>query len=375
MIHNLTLNDLREQGLILFETLSGSHAYGTALPTSDRDIRGVFILPEERILGLGVMYREQVNDDKNDIVFYEIRRFLELLSTNNPTVLELLNAPPDCIISKHPLFDQILAQRDTFITKACRNSFAGYARQQIQKAKGLNKKMNWEKERTIRKGVLDFCYVTHGQGSILIKDWIAQKNSRWMNKIFSMNLKLERFGLARVTHMRDMYAVFYDPTGSKGYKGMVSNEETANEVSLSSIAYGDKPVCYMQFNKDAYSIHCELYRSYQTWLKNSNKQRYVDTAAHGQQIDGKNMMHCMRLVQMSEEIASGQGIIVRRPNAQELLDIRHGKVDLETLISRVEDKISNIDTLFEQSGLPDSCEPIVAHELLVKIRKEFYAKR
>ena len=36
--------DLKEQGLILFEAISGSRAYGTSLPTSDTDIRGVFII-------------------------------------------------------------------------------------------------------------------------------------------------------------------------------------------------------------------------------------------------------------------------------------------------------------------------------------------
>jgi hypothetical protein len=27
---------------------------------------------------------------------------------------------------------------------------------------------------------------------------------------------------------------------------------------------------------------------------------------HGQRIDGKNMMHCMRLIQMSKEIGRGE---------------------------------------------------------------------
>jgi hypothetical protein len=44
----------------------------------------------------------------------------------------------------------------------------------------------------------------------------------------------------------------------------------------------------------------------------------VEVQGHGQRIDGKNMMHCMRLIQMSKEIGRGEGIIVRRPDAAEL---------------------------------------------------------
>src|SRR5574337_854806 len=111
---------------ILLEAVSGSHAYGTSTPTSDRDTRGIFILPEDAILG--TQYVEQLNDTNNDIVFYEIRRFLELTASNNPTILELLNTPPDCIVRKSPLFDLILEHKDEFITKICAKSFGGYAK-------------------------------------------------------------------------------------------------------------------------------------------------------------------------------------------------------------------------------------------------------
>jgi hypothetical protein len=57
--------------------------------------------------------------------------------------------------------------------------------------------------------------------------------------------------------------------------------------------------------------------------RKKNDSRYVEVQGHGQRIDGKNMMHCMRLIQMSKEIGRG-GIIVRRPDAAELLKIRRG---------------------------------------------------
>jgi len=45
----------------------------------------------------------------------------------------------------------ILEHKDEFITKVCCKSFAGYGIAQIKKAKGLDKKQNWEKGKVTRK--------------------------------------------------------------------------------------------------------------------------------------------------------------------------------------------------------------------------------
>jgi hypothetical protein len=44
-----------------------------------------------------------------------IKNFLELLV--QVICFELLNSPEDCIISKHPLFDLVLENKEKFITK------------------------------------------------------------------------------------------------------------------------------------------------------------------------------------------------------------------------------------------------------------------
>lgn len=370
----------------------GSQAYGTAIPTSDIDYAGVYIQDIDDILGFG--YKEQINDDKNDTVFYEVKRFLELVASNNPTILELLNTPEDCILYKHPLIGEIIEQRDQFITKKCSNSFGGYAIQQIKKAKGQDKKQNWEKEKVTRKDVLDFCYVIEGEKSIPWKIWNQDQGFE------------EKFcGVSNVPNARDMYAVFFDniayscfsesipgelrrlqkdaqnikgePFGF-GYKGLVktgegSNLAESNQLRLSSIPKGEKPICNIIYNKDGYTVHCKDYNEYQEWLDKRNLQRWVDVQSHGQKIDGKNMMHCRRLLEMAKEIAQGKGIIVRRENAQELLAIRRGEVDLQSLIDRAENDILEIDRLFSESNLPDSVDPDLTKSLLVSIRRKFYS--
>ena len=374
---------LKENNLILYEVISGSVAYGTNLPSSDEDRRYVYILPIDYILSGDII--DQVNDDTNDVVGYELGRFLNLISSANPNLLELLSMPEDCIVYKNPVFDIILENKDKLLTKKSKNSFAGYAVAQISKAKGQDKKQNWEKDKVTRKTPLDFCYIHLGEYSIPLKDYLKD------NKLD------QRFcGLSSIPHGKDTYALFYDrmsdyrfsemrpkwekflsnlfnSTEPLGFKGIAF--EDSNELRLSSIPK-DLPSKYfighISYNKDGYSQHCKDYNSYQTWLSERNEARWIDVQSHGQKIDGKNMMHCMRLMQMAREIAEGRGIIVRRENAEELLDIRRGKVDLQSLIDKVESEIKEIDRLFENSNLPDSVDMNFINELIIKIRKKIY---
>ena len=85
----MNIDQLKASNCIIFECISGSRAYGLATPTSDTDIRGVFISPPEIFYSLN--YVDQINNESNDIVYYEIRKFAELLLKNNPNILELLN--------------------------------------------------------------------------------------------------------------------------------------------------------------------------------------------------------------------------------------------------------------------------------------------
>jgi predicted nucleotidyltransferase len=393
----ITYEYLKENNCILYECIVGSQAYATNVETSDIDKKFVYILPEDCILGTG--YIEQINVNK-DYVGWEIRRFLELMGSNNPTVLELLNSPEDCIVSKHPLFDLIISHKDEFITKICKDSFGGYARQQISKAKGLNKKQNWEKDKVTRKDVLDFCYVIEGHKSIPMK-------------VFLNNYYDQKFcGVVNIPNARDMYALYYDDEAHRcfhpllsekskverkeyllskgrafgfGFKGITKKGEGANvaesnQLRLSSIPKVDqlghevKPIAIFTYNKDGYSSHCKDYKEYQEWLENRNETRYVETKEHGQRIDGKNMMHCIRLIRMAQEIGAGKGINVRRSDAEELLSIRRGEVDLDNLIQMADQAIEEMDSIFDNSDLPKKVDSGLVNSLLIKIRKDFYSR-
>lgn len=348
----------------IFRAIVGSQAYGTSTPSSDIDYKGIYCQDSRELLGFG--YKEQIEFSK-DHTEYEIRRFLQLIQSANPTVLELLYSPEDCVIISSPGYELLKSNRDKFLTTACANSFGGYAIAQIKKARGLDKKMNYEKSRIERKTPLDFCYVyENGKTKQILK--YLQEN----------DMVQEFCGLVRLDHFKDCYALHYDyqaqygvdqrnrPIQPLGYKGVIG--EDSNELRLSTVPKYSDPATVLYYNKDGYSMHCKDFKEYQDWLATRNTQRYVDSQNHGQQIDGKNLMHCRRLLDMAIEIATEGTIKVRRPNAEELLKIRRGEVKLDELIEQAEEDIKRLDEVFAKSSLPKEVDRDWVNNLLLKIR-------
>lgn len=383
----MTIQEMKKRNMLIFESIVGSQAYGLATPTSDLDMKGVYIQPLDDILTFG--YIEQVSDNKNDLVYYEIRRFLELISTNNPNILELLNLPKECIVYKHPIYDLILENSDKFISKICRNSFAGYAITQIKKARGLNKKIVNPVSKE-KKNPLEFCHVIDGHSTYSLNKWLDRNNKEQMF-----------CGIVNIPNARDMYALYYDQYSHnafselstienkdeykkeciekelfKHYKGIVKVHEDgnfpSNELRLSSIPKSEETLCIFSFNKDGYTKYCKEYKEYWEWVEKRNPHRYNDNIKHGKNYDSKNMMHCHRLLDMAIEIGSGKGINVRRPNREYLMNIRSGEMEYEQLVTDAERKIKKVDELFENSTLQNKVSSKFVNDLLLKIRKEFY---
>jgi hypothetical protein len=352
----MDFQDLKTKTILLLECVSGSRAYGLATPQSDTDIKGVFLLPKRSYYSLETA--DQVSNATNDEVYYELKRFVELLLKNNPNLLELLSTPEDCILFRHPVM--ALLTPELFLSKLCQQTFAGYAKAQIKKAKGLNKKIVNPIDRE-RKSVLDFCYVIHEQGSINLRTWLDKRG-----------LKQAHCGLVNIPHMREVYALFHNSQLTNGQlRGLCSGLD-ANDILLSSVAVGISPLAIMSFNKDGYSKYCKDYKEYWDWVEKRNDVRYANTVEHGKNYDTKNMMHTFRLLAMAEEIAREGKINVRRDDREFLLDIRAGKYEYEALVALADEKISLIDELYNNSQLPEIPNLDTVEDILIEIRESFF---
>ncbi len=355
-------------------------AYGLATPTSDTDIKGVYNLPKDQFFGLD--YIPQISNETNDEVYYEVGRFVELLLKNNPNILEILASPQDCILYQHPLMERL--KLEDFLSKLCKDSFAGYALTQIKKARGLKKKIvnPMEKE---KKSLLDFCYVLPvGTGCDLsAHEHLESKKSeskRSKNNILTLNnsaqewinnFDLSQIGLSKLPHIKDMFVMYYDESATLGYRGIIKNE-MSNEVSLSSIPKGEKEIAYLYFNQDEYSKYCKEYTAYWDWVEKRNEERYNTNQQHGKNYDSKNMMHTIRLLQSAEQILATGKLNIRVRNREELLAIKAGSMEYDTLLEMADALIASVEHHWATSTLPEKPNEDKAIKNLIAIREALY---
>ena len=436
-----TFEDIRNYNLLIYSYIRGSHAYGLQKPdgSSDTDTAGVFIEPNEWLLGLGLDYQEQIQDEKGDNVWYSLKKFMNMLLSSNPTVLESLFIPERCILYEHPIMTEIKKHRDKFVTKACFEHFIGYAYTQIKKARGLHKL--FVNPVTERKEPLDFVYTFYNQGSSNIKNWLEYRG-----------LKQQYCGLVNIPNMHDIYGCYYDwgnfflneeidcstllrafmgsnefydvrnaelkdivraierhgetekllsdykfvrtinmalfiadfyhihnTAGLKcwyeeqkpiGYKGMVGEDGLSNQLRLSSVSKGEKPICWVSYNQTGYQKHCIDYKNYTQWVANRNPERYKEN--QGKQFDRKNVAHAVRLMHMGLEIAQGKGFNVDRTNIDRdfIMNIRLGNTSYDEIIEYLNSKKVEMEEAMEKSTLPENIDVDFVNDLLMDIRKK-----
>lgn len=400
--------EIRSENCLLFEYTRGSTAYNLNTPESDVDTGGIFLAEpfEYCILNPTV----QVSDEKHDTTWYELSEFVRLLKKSNPTVLEALFVPDDCIHYMHPLFKELRDNRDKVLSKEIFNPFYGYAKQQVVKARGLNKKIVNPIER--RKTILEFCYTFRKQGSYTIEEWSKE-----------YDLPLQYFGLVNIPNMHNMFGAYYDwvlyfkehttridnmfieqpstednkllsllntvyklnlTNNSVGlymfkkwlseqkvqnYYGLLKND-SSTQLHLSPVAKGEVPLLYISYNEDGFISHCRKYKEYQEWVQKRNPVRYASNL--NKNYDSKNIMHCFRLIHMCKEILLGQGFNVKRTEDQEfLMNIRNHKFEYDDLIAQLDTEVKEIEEAYKISTLPEKPDCEWLDNYLAKTIKEY----
>ena len=388
------MNIQEVENKLAYKFVRGSTLYNTNIETSDVDYGGVFILPNERLIGLPDFYQDQVSDEKHDTTYYEFNRWVELLMKANPNALESLFVPTDKVIGNiHPAVQLIIDHRDMFLTKECFKSLSGYAYAQIQKCRGLNKKC--VQPVMEKKEVMDFCYTFKGQGSIPMKEFLEERGY------------LQKYcGLVSIPNMKDTYGVYYDFASHVkfefdnyrdrrvflslcndwfggeyyewvfdrfmnnefyGYSGIVHPEGKSNEVRLSSIPKGEVPICFMTYNQQGYESHCRKYKEYYEWVEKRNPARYESNLKSN--YDVKNVAHCVRLLHMGRELAKGEGFnVVRTWDREMILNIRNHKYEYEEIIEYVEKVFAEMKELAEKCDLPKTVDKQKVNELILQAR-------
>lgn len=323
--------------MIIFEGITGSKAYGTDLPTSDIDIRGLFIFPAEKRITLFDL-PEEVSKENEDTKYYELKKFLQLAMKATPNILELLWLPTDCVLKNSPKFQTLIDNRNLFITKQAITTHAAYSFSQISKARGRNKLINnpFPKERPER---IDFCwFVPTGKKRF---DTIPMKES---------GIDLSKCRATAIPHLSDCFHIY--PNGNGVFKG--------DMLVFDSILKEEKETVLgmMTYRQDGYESYLKKWKEYWEWMKNRNQARWEDYDGKQFDFDRKNMLHTVRLMLSAENIIKNGEPIVRftGETLAYLRKIREGVFSYDELMELTTEKMNFIETNKHTCSLPESSD-------------------
>ncbi len=124
---------MTEPDNIILEAIVGSRAYGLDTEHSDTDIKGIYILPTEKVLSMNFNRdKTTIQQTDPDVVYHEIEKFMKLASECNPTVLELLFMAEYQVLT--PIGKLLVDNRHIFLSQIARKKYGGYA---LSQAKSL----------------------------------------------------------------------------------------------------------------------------------------------------------------------------------------------------------------------------------------------
>jgi hypothetical protein len=121
-------------GRILFAAVMGSHAYGLDGENSDVDVRAIHAVDPVHFLEMVPRVTPSSPaatvslGDGTDSESTELGKFCSLALNGNPSILEFLFVPTECVLLSSPEYAFLRANRQKFLGKRrMRNAYLGYA--------------------------------------------------------------------------------------------------------------------------------------------------------------------------------------------------------------------------------------------------------
>lgn len=344
----------------IFLCRHGSMAYGTNGPNSDEDIKGVFIAPSEYVLGfMNKIQQVDKGFGDYDACLYDLKRFFELTVDCNPNMIELPFVDQSDWIYTTDTWERVVLARDMLLSQNAKHRFSGYA---ISQLKRIETHRRWllhppkTKPERAAYGLPDNAVIPVSQRDAL--EAMMKKEIEGWQVDFAALDDATRIDLLnkQAAALADMRLAADDQYVAAG-----------NKLGLDANA--------MEYLKSERAFRAALaeWHQYQTWLKERNPARAELERKFG--YDTKHGMHLVRLMRMAREILEGKGVIVRRPDAEELKAIRfHGAWSYEQLIewakvqdaeltAMVTEKRSAVPKNPDRVGLDTLCQDLLSDHL------------
>lgn len=343
--------DLMKENMLV-KHYAGSISYGTNLPTSDEDFRGVFCADPVNIRTPFFTVRECEDVDEEDTKLYELSHFMKLCVECNPNIIETLWCSDEDIVFRTPAYDLLREHRHKLLSSKIAFTTSGYAISQLKRIKGHNKWINNPYDEAPPK-MIDFVK--------LIQNFTEAK-------LFNINLRDYHTGYCLIPYGGNIYGLI-ELDDHKTYNENVPHFslntvlDPEDEVGLAR----KNPLFVIKFNKEEYKLEKERHTQYWNWKKNRNVVRSELEEHHG--FDTKHAMHLVRLLRMGVEALRDEEIIVKRPDAKELLEIRSGAWTYEEIVAYAEKMDKEVrEVWYKKTKLPKHPDLKFAAALLMDVQ-------
>ena len=389
----------------IFLCKSGSHVYGTNTPASDDDYRGIFVADPKFIRTPYHNIYEYRDPNEKDSVSYELSKFMQLYTDCNPNIVEFLWIDESDILVTSPAYELLRKYRYELLSSKAALTFSSYA---ISQMKSMVNKSKWENNPQTKEPPRQTKYVS------LVVNYTDEK-------IFSINIEDYGDGYQLVHYGSNIYGV-YKSVGHTTYNRKYTlnmNSEHFNHTDDE----GNRriPLFVVKFNIDEYKKDLDTWTNYWEWRNKKDKKirlyeligielanrtedgtepyQGIDAVVNNDDMeslvkrlstenltdhlhlckrhydfkennmDTKAGMHLVRIMRMCVEMLRDGVVNVKRPDAQELLDIRNGKWTYEELIKYGEETDKYVkEVLYPNTKLRNKPDIDLATSLILQIQ-------
>lgn len=326
--YDFLVNNDHLADMICLIGLGGSHAYGTDVPESDLDIRGIAVNHPIDLLTNNNF--EQVCNTETDTTIYSLNKMISLLSQCNPNTIEILGLKPDHYLYLDEIGQKLLDNKHLFVSKKCINTFGGYAYAQLRRLDNKAAR-NVEQDRQER-------HILHS---------IETASTTFPEKYF-----------------------YYDEDQIKLYVDESDREDMDSEIYMD--------ICLRHYPlRDWKGMWSEMNNIVKDYSKLGHRNK--NAIARGKL--SKHMMHLIRLYAMCiDMLNTGEIITFREKDHDLLMSIRNGKYldendqptkAFEELVTEYQHKM---DEAANNTKLPDKPDYKAITRLQYDINKEIVEK-
>lgn len=345
----------------IYLTRHGSHAYGTSQPSSDLDLRGIAVAPIHYYLGISETFEQSVQTKPIDLVVFDIRKFLHLAMDANPNTLEILFTDPSDHLVVHPLMQRLFDARSVFVSKKAKHTFSGYSHAQMKR---INTHYRWLKNPP--KAPPTRAEFDLPERTVIPADQLAAAQAAIQKQIDQWSWhEMEHLEPALRQAMQDEFTRRLLEITQWGWDNI---EEQTWKAAAHAVGFDTNFIRLLDLERQ-YTARLREWQNYQKWQTTRNPARAELEAKFG--YDTKHAMHLVRLSRMCREILTEGVIRVRRPDAEELLEIRYGKWTYEELVEYSARQDMELEELAQTSTLPKQPDRKKIDDLCIWMIQQF----